>query len=58
MSTFFEKNAERLQNFARVSQSVGARADYVQGGGGNTSVKLADGLMAIKHTPASANRNS
>ena len=48
MSTFFEKNAERLKNFARVSQSVGARADYVQGGGGNTSVKLKDGLMAIK----------
>ena len=48
MSAFFEKNAEKLKNFARVSQSVGARADYVQGGGGNTSVKLADGLMAIK----------
>ena len=48
MSTFFEKNAPQLKNFARVSQSVGARADYVQGGGGNTSVKLADGLMAIK----------
>ncbi len=48
MSTFFEKNAEALRNFARVSQEVGARADYVQGGGGNTSAKLADGLMAIK----------
>ena len=48
MSTFFEQNAARLKDFARVSQSVGARADYVQGGGGNTSVKLADGLMAIK----------
>ena len=48
MSTFFERNAARLKDFARVSQSVGARADYVQGGGGNTSVKLADGLMAIK----------
>jgi len=48
MSTFFEKNAARLKNFVHVSQSVGARADYVQGGGGNTSVKLADGLMAIK----------
>jgi len=45
---FFEQNAERLANFARVSQAAGSRADYVQGGGGNTSVKLSDGLMAIK----------
>jgi len=45
---FFEKNAQRLQDFARVSSVAGARADYVQGGGGNTSVKLSDGLMAIK----------
>ena len=48
MSNFFETNDQALQNFARVSQSVGARADYVQGGGGNTSVKLVGGLMAIK----------
>ncbi len=45
---FFEENAAKLQEFSRVSKSAGARADYVQGGGGNTSVKLADGLMAIK----------
>lgn len=45
---FFEKNAKLLTDFARLSQTAGARADYVQGGGGNTSVKLADGLMAIK----------
>ena len=45
---FFEKNAQRLADFAKVSGIAGARADYVQGGGGNTSVKLADGLMAIK----------
>ena len=45
---FFEKNAQRLADFARVSTAAGCRADYVQGGGGNTSVKLADGLMAIK----------
>ncbi len=37
-----------LNNFARISQAVGARLDYVQGGGGNTSVKLDNGLMAIK----------
>ncbi len=48
MSTFFELNAEALKNFTRVSGEVGARADYVQGGGGNTSVKLSGGLMAIK----------
>ena len=48
MSNFFETNKIALENFARVSGSVGARADYVQGGGGNTSVKLAGGLMAIK----------
>ena len=45
---FFEKNAKLLADFARLSQVAGARADYVQGGGGNTSVKLCDGLMAIK----------
>lgn len=45
---FFEKNQERIAGFVRVSQVAGARSDYVQGGGGNTSVKLADGLMAIK----------
>ena len=48
MSNFFEANADRLANFSRVSKSVGGRADYVQGGGGNTSVKLAEGMMAIK----------
>ena len=35
---FFEEHAKLLSDFARVSQAVGARADYVQGGGGNTSV--------------------
>ncbi len=48
MSNFFERNRDRLESFTRVSTSVGARADYVQGGGGNTSVKLPGGLMAIK----------
>lgn len=37
-----------LRELARLSQTAGARADYVQGGGGNTSVKLPGGLMAIK----------
>ena len=45
---FFEEHAKLLADFARVSQAAGARADYVQSGGGNTSVKLPGGLMAIK----------
>lgn len=45
---FFEMHRERLAAFYALSQSVGARADYAQGGGGNTSVKLKNGLMAIK----------
>ena len=48
MSNFFETNREKLENFTRVSTEVGVRPDYVQGGGGYTSVKLGDGLMAIK----------
>lgn len=45
---FLEENQERLAAFAKLSQAAGRRADYVQGGGGNTSVKLEDGSMAIK----------
>ena len=48
MSNFFESNRQALENFTRVSTAVGARADYVQGGGGNTSAKLHNGMMAIK----------
>lgn len=45
---FFTQNSSRLRLFTNISQSVGARPDYVQGGGGNTSVKFPDGQMAIK----------
>lgn len=45
---FFEENRDRLADFVRISRAAGARSDYVQGGGGNTSVKLEGGLMAIK----------
>ena len=45
---FFKENEKLLNDFSRISKTAGARADYVQGGGGNTSVKLAGGLMAIK----------
>lgn len=37
-----------LQALATMSQAAGSRVDYVQGGGGNTSVKFGDGLMAVK----------
>lgn len=36
------------QRLVRISSYAGARPDYVQGGGGNTSVKFDDTLMAIK----------
>lgn len=45
---FFEENRQLLSDFSRISKAAGFRADYVQGGGGNTSVKLPGGLMAIK----------
>ena len=45
---FFTENHALLSDFARMSQAAGSRADFVQGGGGNTSVKLPGGLMAIK----------
>ena len=41
-------HSEELSSFVRLSRAVGRRADYVQGGGGNTSVKLDDCCMAIK----------
>ena len=40
---FFEENAKLLTDFAKLSQEAGSRSDYDQGGGGNTSVKLAGG---------------
>lgn len=45
---FFTENQALLSDFARMSQAAGSRADFVQGGGGNTSVKLPGGLMAVK----------
>ncbi len=45
---FFAENQKQLADFERLSRAAGGRADYVQGGGGNTSVKLPGGLMAIK----------
>jgi len=48
MSGFFIDHGQALKDFSEMSRAVGGRADYVQGGGGNTSVKLDGGLMAIK----------
>ena len=48
MSEFLTQHRSLLEDFARLSQSAGARMDYVQGGGGNTSVKLDDTHMAVK----------
>jgi ribulose-5-phosphate 4-epimerase/fuculose-1-phosphate aldolase len=38
----------KLQSFVDISQEVGKRIDYVQGGGGNTSYKIDKNLMAVK----------
>lgn len=45
---FLRVFAEGLSAFSAFSGALGARADYVQGGGGNTSVKLDGQWMAIK----------
>lgn len=42
------RSSEQLNDFIRLSQLTGSRRDFVQGGGGNTSVKLDDRLMAVK----------
>jgi rhamnose utilization protein RhaD (predicted bifunctional aldolase and dehydrogenase) len=39
---------EKIANLVKLSQAIGSRLDYVQGGGGNISVKILDDLMAIK----------
>ncbi|MDR0671747.1 MAG: class II aldolase/adducin family protein [Oscillospiraceae bacterium] len=44
---FWETHRRALTEFADMSAQVG-RPEHVQGGGGNTSVKLPGGLMAIK----------
>lgn len=39
---------QEIDNLIKLSHQIGARLDYVQGGGGNISVKISDNLMAIK----------
>lgn len=48
MTSFINKHLFLLSEYIRMSKTSGSRNDYVQGGGGNTSVKLDDRLMAIK----------
>ncbi len=48
MENFFENNSAVLDDYLKISQISGSRSDYVQGGGGNTSCKFDDRLMAIK----------
>lgn len=48
MNSFINKFKTELENFEYMSRAIGSRNDYVQGGGGNTSVKLDGQLMAIK----------
>ena len=45
---FITRNQDRLDDYARMSRPAGSRSDYVQGGGGNTSVKFDSQQMAIK----------
>lgn len=45
---FCEQDQKCLEAFVRLSHAAGNRSDYIQGGGGNTSVKLENGRMAIK----------
>ncbi len=45
---FLSDLKDQLTSFSDFSGKLGARADYVQGGGGNTSVKMAGQWMAIK----------
>lgn len=39
---------QKIADLVFLSQKIGTRLDYVQGGGGNISVKISDNLMAIK----------
>lgn len=39
---------KEILDLIEISKTVGVMSDLIQGGGGNTSVKLEDGMMAIK----------
>ncbi|MDD4326600.1 MAG: class II aldolase/adducin family protein [Eubacteriales bacterium] len=48
MGNFFDDNGQILDDYLKISLLPGSRADYVQGGGGNTSCKFDERMMAIK----------
>ena len=39
---------EEIKNLVNISRKIGSYPEFVQGGGGNTSVKIDDNLMVIK----------
>ena len=39
---------EEVKNLVNISRKIGSYPEFVQGGGGNTSVKIDGNLMAIK----------
>ncbi len=41
-------NEELISNLVTLSRNIGSNLAYIQGGGGNTSVKIDDKVMAIK----------
>lgn len=43
-----KEHLAKLRDLELISKKIGAGQDFVQGGGGNTSIKLDDGLMAVK----------
>ena len=42
------EKSEHLSELAKISKLIGQNPAYVQGGGGNTSVKFGDKYMAVK----------
>lgn len=48
MTSFINTYSYLLFEYVRMSKTAGSRNDYVQGGGGNTSIKFDKRLMAIK----------
>ena len=42
------KKQENIESLINISHQIGANISYIQGGGGNTSVKINNNLMAIK----------